>query len=155
MSELLNKAGKGTKPGVKPKSSPLLQLRDQNAADKKVNPFLKFNFVVDTAEHMKDRGKILNYEYHMPIDPVAAALAVKEHEADNIREKNKREKSIKIRDGKRRRIEKKRAHNILYSGLPMPIKERRTIYTDQDKKKILDLCLDLLKGEATIEGNYL
>ena len=35
MSKLLNKAGKGIKPGRKPKICPLLQLRDQYNADKK------------------------------------------------------------------------------------------------------------------------
>ena len=58
-------------------------------------------------------------------------------------------------EGKRRRMEKKRAHNIIYPGLAVPIKEERTVYTDKEKKQILDLCLDLLKGEATIGGKSL
>jgi len=58
MSELLNKAGKGSKPSKKPQITPSMLLRDENPPNMIVNPFLIFNFTVDTAEHLKKRGQV-------------------------------------------------------------------------------------------------
>ena len=43
MSELLDKAGKGSKPGKKPQITPLTLLRDENPTNMIANPFLKYN----------------------------------------------------------------------------------------------------------------
>jgi len=152
MSELLNKAGKGSKPGKKPQITPFTLLRDENPPNMIANPFLKYNFTIDTAEHLKKRGQILNFELNKPIDPVAAALVVTERERQILRNNSKCKQSTKIRAGKLQRMEKTRAYKSLFPGLPTPVKEKRTVYTDKEKMMILDICLNHVKGEAHIKN---